>query len=61
MLFGGSNVPRSGVLDGVQYSTSPAADIAGSPANDADDAAAGSTKGSRTQPSTYIEVTQQPF
>ncbi|XP_023718004.1 1-phosphatidylinositol 3-phosphate 5-kinase isoform X3 [Cryptotermes secundus] len=51
-----NNASRSGVLDGVQYSTSPAADITGSPANDSDDTTAGSTKGSRTQPSTHIEI-----
>lgn len=58
-MFGGSSVSRSGVPDGVQYSTSPAADITGSPANDSDEAVAGSAKGSRTQPSIHIEVNWQ--
>jgi hypothetical protein len=58
-MFGGSSVSRSGVPDGVQYSTSPAADITGSPANDSDDAVAGSAKGSRMQPSIHIEVNWQ--
>jgi hypothetical protein len=54
--FGSSSLSRSGVLDGVQYSTSPAADTAGSAANESDDTSTGTTKGSRTQPPTHIEV-----
>jgi hypothetical protein len=57
----GSNLPRSGVLDGVQYSTSPAADSVGSPASESDDTTGGSTKGSRTQPPVHIEVTQEAY
>jgi hypothetical protein len=60
-IFGGSSGSRAGAPDGVQYSTSPAADITGSPANDSDDAIAGSAKGSRTQPSIHIEVNRELF
>ncbi|KDR20319.1 1-phosphatidylinositol 3-phosphate 5-kinase isoform X2 [Zootermopsis nevadensis] len=49
-----NSLPRSGLLDGVQYSTSPAADTVGSPASESDDTTGGNMKGSRTQP--HIEV-----
>jgi hypothetical protein len=55
MNVGGSSLQRSGVLDGVQYSTSPAADTAGSPASESDDTPGVNMKGSRAQP--HIEVT----
>jgi hypothetical protein len=60
-MFGDSSVSRTALPDGAQYSTSPAADITGSLANDSDDAVAGSTKGSRTQPSVHIEVNRRLF
>ena len=47
-------------MDGVQYSTSPASDVAGSPAAESDEMASNSTKteakGSRMQTNPHIEV-----
>ena len=51
---------RGGILDGVQYSTSPASDLAGSPAAESDEATSNSAKSEakpgRMQANPHIEV-----
>ncbi|XP_069701423.1 1-phosphatidylinositol 3-phosphate 5-kinase isoform X2 [Periplaneta americana] len=51
---------RSGMLDGVQYSTSPAADTSGSAVSESEETSASNTKteakGSRTAPPSHVEV-----